>query len=379
MSRGFGNWSTLMADGGKERIAQANSGRRVASAADRRCRKRKDLAAQQIRVDLGVTGGIISDLSETGISVRTANPLSLKPGERLHLTVPDELRPIQAGCELAWADSASAGMRFLVLSESSQRSIMDWLRSSGAGDQAIWTPAKSAVAAILSTAPAAAEAQAEAQSHAHSEAAPITATAAAEFQTEVQAEAAAENRAEAERRLDAALDLIAELALILTRADGVAIALARGDKKIICRASLGSAPPLGAELATDSGLTAECLRSGIGQRCQDTQADPRVDAEACRALDARSLVVYPVRAAGYVIGVLEVLSASVRNFEDSTFLCLPHLAEMVSALIAVVASAAAETHGNGAPQSTAAPSAPSEPNQARVSLDPRTICPLANG
>src|ERR1700685_3491080 len=62
--------------------------------------------------------------------------------------------------------------------------------------------------------------------------------------------------------LDEVLQLVAERALAITGADGVAIALAEGDA-IVCRASAGRiAPGAGIRLDPHSGFSGECLVSG---------------------------------------------------------------------------------------------------------------------
>lgn len=303
--------------------------------ADRRCRKRKDLAARQIRVDLGVTAGVISDLSETGMAVRTAEPLKLKPGERLHVTVPDARRPVQAGCELAWMNAEAAGMRFLVLSENSQRAIMDWLNADSG--ETIWIPAPAPARSPFTSAT-------------KSVIAPSPVSPAAAF-TPI------EDQKVAALRVQTGLRLLAKLAQLLTGADGAAIVLmsaagpdSNGMRQMICRASNGRAPETGAVLWADSGVTGECLRSRDVVRCDDTHADPRVDAEACRALRIGSLVALPVFSGSNVIGVLEVLSGAVRGFDEAGLELLPALAALAAHLAGLESASenpARSSHHNG--------------------------------
>ena len=128
-----------------------NSTRSSASSSDRRNHRRKNLEARQIPVDLGVSGGVINDLSESGACVRTAPGVKLTQGERLHFAVPDGLRPIQATCELAWAThDGQAGLRFLVLSERSQQHIKEWLMADDGTGETIWIPAPAAATKVVS-------------------------------------------------------------------------------------------------------------------------------------------------------------------------------------------------------------------------------------
>src|SRR6266853_990460 len=93
----------------------------------------------------------------------------------------------------------------------------------------------------------------------------------------------------AQRDLDATLQLLAERAQYITGASGVAIALRDGDD-MVCSASAGaSAPELGAYLQTNSGLSAESVRTRKVLHCEDVEADPRVNRESCKALGIASV------------------------------------------------------------------------------------------
>ncbi len=90
---------------------------------------------------------------------------------------------------------------------------------------------------------------------------------------------------------EAVLRKIAEAALSATGADGAALALRRGGFVVCVARAGGMAPPLGARLDDTSGMSGECLREGQALRCDDTETDARVDAEACRSLGLRSVAV----------------------------------------------------------------------------------------
>jgi TonB family protein len=122
------------------------------------------------------------------------------------------------------------------------------------------------------------------------------------------------------RSEDLALDLmlheIASEACSVTRADGAAIALWQ-DEEFVCRAASGNhTPDLGSRLAADSGLSGACIQSRALQRCDDTEADPRVDAAACRRLGVRSVVVVPMLRDGGMVGILEAFSPHTHAFTD---------------------------------------------------------------
>jgi N-acetylmuramoyl-L-alanine amidase len=129
--------------------------------------------------------------------------------------------------------------------------------------------------------------------------------------------------------LDEVLQLVAERALAITGADGVALALAENDA-IVCRASAGRiAPDTGMRLDPNSGFSGECLISGRIVRCDDVDTDPRVNLEACRQLGVRSLVAVPLSAKQSVIGLLEAFSAEPYGFNDSDVRSLNLLAELI--------------------------------------------------
>src|SRR5882724_8027210 len=87
---------------------------------------------------------------------------------------------------------------------------------------------------------------------------------------------------------------VVELAQILTRASGSAIAF-RGEQGTICRARSGEgAPPLGALVDTTSGISRQCLDSGTSLRCDDIAADGRVDPEISQGVRIRAVAVVPI-------------------------------------------------------------------------------------
>lgn len=120
--------------------------------------------------------------------------------------------------------------------------------------------------------------------------------------------------------LDLALDLVlnevVDEARRATEATGAAIALARAGE-MVCRASSGAdAPQLGDRVETMSGLSGACLQTGTVQQCADTETDPRVNAEACRHLGVRSILIIPLVDGREPFGILEVFSARPNAFGE---------------------------------------------------------------
>src|SRR5437763_9671469 len=131
--------------------------------------------------------------------------------------------------------------------------------------------------------------------------------------------------------LDEVLQLVAERALTITGANGVAIALAQ-DNAIICRASAGTiAPDPGMRLDPNSGFSGACFRTGRIVRCDDAETDSRVNAQACRRLGTRSMVAVPLAGQRTVIGLLEAFSGEPYGFNDSDVRSLNLLGELILA------------------------------------------------
>ncbi|HXJ86497.1 MAG TPA: TonB family protein [Candidatus Binatia bacterium] len=109
--------------------------------------------------------------------------------------------------------------------------------------------------------------------------------------------------------LDIVLNDIVEQARNATGATGAAIALFR-DGELVCRASAGeNAPDLGVRVDAGSGLAGACVSTGEMQHSQDTDTDTRVNAEACRRLGVRSMLIAPLVDGLRLIGLIQVFSA----------------------------------------------------------------------
>jgi TonB family protein len=120
----------------------------------------------------------------------------------------------------------------------------------------------------------------------------------------------------ADLALEIVLNEIVEQACLATGAGGAAIVLERGGEWV-CRASAGgNSPQLGARLDTEAGLSGACVKTRKVQRCDDAQADPRADIEACRILGVRSVIILPLLLNGELAGVFEVFSARASAFGE---------------------------------------------------------------
>lgn len=134
--------------------------------------------------------------------------------------------------------------------------------------------------------------------------------------------------------IEPAVHVIAERAQALTRATGAAIALRSGNE-IVCRARTGrTAPDVGVRLQTDSGISAQCVRTGEVVLCNDAEDSPDVDVASCRHLGVRSVLAAPLRHFRRTLGIFEVLSSSPHAFDGRDVATMQLLSSMMVAAIA---------------------------------------------
>ncbi len=285
------------------------TGRTVAG--ERRTSPRHNVMDRRlVTVNLDNTdAGLMVDISEKGMAVQALARIEAGANTSLQFELPDTASRIEARGTVVWVDAASgrAGIHFESLPEAAADSLKKWL----------------GLKAAVQDRPAA-------------KSAPATAPAAPALlgpESRV-AEVAALQREITSQGLDrdAALALVAQRIRSLTRADGTAIVL--GDARgMTCHASSGSAPPVGADLRPESGLSGECVRTGVTVRCEDTEQDLRVDREACRSIHLRSAVIVPLFARGSISGLVEVFYAAPRAFDGRDVLTLRRMADLISATL----------------------------------------------
>jgi TonB family protein len=130
---------------------------------------------------------------------------------------------------------------------------------------------------------------------------------------------------------DTILGAIAVAAHSLTGATGAAVAMPR-DGAVVCVGRSGeTAPELGARLNLDSGISGECLRTGVIMRCDDASRNFHVDAEVCRQLGLLSIAVVPLRGQQGRVGVLEAFSTESYAFTEDKMEVLGRLAGLAEA------------------------------------------------
>ncbi len=314
----------------------------------RACRRRNVMDRRLVTVNLDNTdAGLMVDISEAGMAVQALARIKQGATTTLAFELPDSAMRIEAKGTVAWVDTTSgrAGIRFHKLDEAAAATLKEWLGPQPSQKESTTSaPAPPRVAPLLGS--------------------ESKVAAVAALQREITTRGL---------DTDAALSFIVERARELTRADGAAIAL--GDSKLMtCRAVSGSAPPLGTALQPDSGLSGECVRTGMTVRCEDTELDPRVDREACRSLKLRSAVIVPLFARGNISGLVEVFYSSPRGFEGRDVLTLRRMADLISATLCAPVSRQSDAPAPIA--NVAAPNRPPSPEPVRVAPSATMIPPL---
>jgi N-acetylmuramoyl-L-alanine amidase len=129
--------------------------------------------------------------------------------------------------------------------------------------------------------------------------------------------------------LDEVLQLVAERAVAITGADGLAIALAENNE-IVLRAAAGTVrPDPGTRIDRESAFSGACFRTAQVINCDDTETDSRVNVEACRKMGTRSMVAVPLCGRKRVIGLLEAFSSWPFAFNEIDIRNLTLLAELI--------------------------------------------------
>ena len=284
----------------------------------------------------------VLDISERGAAIQTSSTWNTSRVVNLCLDLSETKTYLNTTGYVVWADRAGRiGVCFPNLSEASRRKLQEWL--------------------FLNAMVGAANYVAR---HGYMEFKPDPVTIgrqrslgigtdarSADYTTMLSALAAVQREVEAQGpNLESALQLIAERCRTFTPANGSAIALAESGE-MVCRASSGDAPPIGATLDLSSGFSGYCARTGFLQRCDDTETDPRVDRESCRLLGIRSIIAVPIRLGEIVIGLLEVFSSTAYAFDERDGAILQRLADTIHAALNRASRARAASDSGRNPRS----------------------------
>jgi len=294
---------------------------------DRRRSVRHKVNGPAFAIFDGVTGGMILDLSEEGLSMQAPDLGALSAAGtyrpiKMQLDFPDSALQLETTGYIAWADALGrAGVRFSDLPEESRQRLDEWLTFNDAA------PSRRAPKVSVTQAP---RSPYESVPRLDSITLTVEPENGAAFETAAPGCGTVQYEfAQLAADLNAALRVIAEKARSLTRGSGAAIALAHKDS-LMCRASVGTcAPALGTKLDSNSRFSWECIRSRRALRCDDALNHLWIDAESVAGFGLRSILAAPVEYEREVIGLLEVYSAQAHAFDDGDLSVVERLARTV--------------------------------------------------
>ena len=155
--------------------------------------------------------------------------------------------------------------------------------------------------------------------------------------------------------LNAIVELIAERAQELTRASAAVIELAEEDEMVYAVTTGEAAPYLGTSSKMESSLSGLSVTEGRVLRSDDTGNDSRVDADACRQVNAGSMVCVPLVHRGEAVGVLKVYSPEAFHFDDGALETLELLSELIAAHLSNASLHEIESHDSRHDSLTALP------------------------
>jgi hypothetical protein len=303
----------------------------------------------------------ILDISEEGICIQAMSALQVDRVLNLCLELSDTSTRINVSGVVAWADAPGrTGIRLLQMPESARRSLKEWLFLNA-------LTACDAVSSSPRTEPGMPQGGFDhpALPFVRPQRNVVPGVSTMPGDSSFRPDAGAPEVKAARSDLDQRLQRIAERAFSLTRASGAAIALMRSGQ-MICVARAGAdAPGLGSQIQVGSGFSGECLRSRKLLVCDDSETDPRVDRETCRALGIRAILAVPVCSGSAVAGLLEVFSPHAQAFSLLDPIPIERLAHDI--LLAIDWSMARPT--------PSAPAAPS-PRSPRIETPVRSLQPV---
>ena len=142
---------------------------------------------------------------------------------------------------------------------------------------------------------------------------------------------------------------IAQQVLQATHATSAAVGLCLKGR-LIWEATAGdSASEIRAMLKTGSGFAGLSASSGTMQSCGNTAFDSRPDAEACRRLGVRAVVVVPLAHEDQLLGMVAVFSRRPYVFGMCDLQALQNLTAEFTAKLQVSAQSANTNTGRGSP------------------------------
>ncbi len=129
------------------------------------------------------------------------------------------------------------------------------------------------------------------------------------------------------------MNLVADSLKQFTGANGSVIELIEGDEMVYHAASGTVKDYIGLRIAREGSLSGHCVQSGEIEICNDTASDPRVNLEACKKIDAVSMMLVPLRHQNEIRGVLKIISDKKNAFGNTEIYTLHLLAGIMGSAL----------------------------------------------
>jgi PAS domain S-box-containing protein len=119
----------------------------------------------------------------------------------------------------------------------------------------------------------------------------------------------------------------------LIDAGGVVVELVEGDEMVYRAADAAHTEHLGLRLLRSDSLSGLCVARREVLHCADSESDPRVDREACRAVGIRSMICAPLFEDEQAVGALKAFSSRADAFVDDDIETLTLMADTLGAAL----------------------------------------------
>ena len=127
--------------------------------------------------------------------------------------------------------------------------------------------------------------------------------------------------------------IVSESLRLIATAEGASVEVLAGDYLVYTSCAGSIASTVGLKVKVSDSLSGLALKLGQALYAEDTEADDRVDLQACRSIGIRSMAVVPLVRHGEDIGVLKVASSFPAAFFPEDIEKLSCLAEFVSTVV----------------------------------------------
>lgn len=128
--------------------------------------------------------------------------------------------------------------------------------------------------------------------------------------------------------------IVAEQSLKLTESDGAIIEISEGEDLVYHHVHGAAASFLGLRIKKKGSFSGLCLDEGKSLLCSDSEIDERVNREACRKVNLRSMIVVPLHHGKKVVGVLKNYSAKPNHFNQQSCNTLSLISGMLATAMA---------------------------------------------